>query len=1574
MTLSVDLRLVERALDALERREVRVLVWGLVDSALSEQEVIDTLDSVLNHSAGELRDPSCTIDTASALRERLINSALLFEVPPLRPTNPVRWRTRMAEGLRLMARLRQMFPGRHEGPGWVSAPTLVADFRLLWRPRRYPRRNRLPQLALDELETVVSPAAMAAVKHWFDKSPWPLAQFQVDTAARILPAVTTGSPLGTMVAAGTGSGKTLAFYIPALSWLAAEKKASPLSRGTRILALYPRNELLKDQLAEVYQQSRKFDDFHGPLGVPPISVGVLYGSTPTTLKSAAEKWTHTRDGVVCPYMRCTCDECDGELVLRPGDSQAGVERLVCSSCGSSIDGQTLRLTRRSLQAAPPDILFTSVEMLNQRMSDSEMRHLFGLGPRAQRSPAIVLLDEVHVYSGTYGAQVAHLLRRWSALTGRRSNFVGLSATIAEGATFFAGLTGMDTSLVQEITPREEDMEREGAEYMVALRGDPVSQSALLSTSIQALMLASRLLDDSERFRIDLRPFYGWRAFAFTDQVDATNRLYYDLLDAEGRNRFGNPALLRHPIGGLAALRVNRGDARRYAGGQEWRLPEKIGHDLTARHGVSRTTAYDSGVDTRTEVVVATAALEVGYDDPAVGVVLQHKAPRDMAQFLQRKGRAGRTRHMRPWTIMVLSDYGRDRLAYQTYEQFFDPELPARELPLANRYVRRMQAVYSVIDYLGVRMQLGEPAGSVWRDLSKPQEFPEIRSWPPTTRERLSQLSKDNTFPLQPGAWRELSVQARQAAPRGAWDGSNWLAAMLRRRHLVNLMGRIVKEPASAEALGRHIGSALQLPRQEVETLLWDHPRPILLSAVPTALRRLSTGWRAEPAGGHPLPEFVPGTLFSDLSLPEMRIAVGERNHYLPVQQGLSELAPGKVSRRFDDALWLGVDAALLQQVLDLNQPVAEHEAPLENWYDLSPQGSLWAVEEGQAVQYSAFRPLASYLVGTPRQPEVRDTSNARLEWRTQLFARRSGAVFEPPATRVGIARLVESAHVHTHAGHSPATVKRYAIASHASLRLRHGRETTDQTLIFRFRAAQVPAGVGFEMEVDAIRFVLRLSSAPHGDIPGEDASTLRAVRSSRYAWEASHGPVLAAVEPNTFRRVWLAQIFKAAVLTVASLRACSLKEAIDAVASGHEQATLRQVLQTVFQSPQREIEGDEGEDIDESSKAAQPDRLRQALVKALANSDMLAALAATAAVLVEPIDASWDEWLNRSLMQTLGAALLEAVQELCPQVDVADLAVDVEPGPLEDGTLRTTQELWLSEANPGGNGLVEQIQEVLVGDATRFYRQIEAALGASEFEVIDSQLKDFLHRIGGPNPDYALVQDVIAVRTASDTEAAQRALAALRAHLLELGHSVFHGYVSALTNRLLRPDSPASLDEVLAELMSRWDTLEQTYSVEIDARVVCALFSQDERIDAAFSEAGMDPPEGDRAAWRFSILSGIVWARGHALRAAALPLHLQYATVAGASERLLLRRWLTPPEPAIDASRTGWEAEFHERLIASGRARVATPSERTTVDALIQCMLTSPVQLDYLNAYPRLASVTRHSGTVEFQFELAEVL
>src|SRR5690606_29147383 len=126
-----------------------------------------------------------------------------------------------------------------------------------------------------------------------------------------------------------------------------------------------------------------------------------------------------------------------------------------------------------------------------------------------------------------------------------------------------------------------------------------------------------------------------------------------------------------------------------------------------------------GVDRDREVIVATASLEVGYNDPEVGAVVQHKAPHDSAAFLQRKGRAGRPRKMRPWTVVVLSDYGRDRLAYQAYESLFEPSLSPRTLPIRNRYVLGMQAVFAFLDWLSFQIGADAPRGSVYLDLSGP---------------------------------------------------------------------------------------------------------------------------------------------------------------------------------------------------------------------------------------------------------------------------------------------------------------------------------------------------------------------------------------------------------------------------------------------------------------------------------------------------------------------------------------------------------------------------------------------------------------------------------------------------------------------------------------------------------------------------------------------------------------------------------------------------------------------------------------------------------------------------------------
>jgi hypothetical protein len=727
-----------------------------------------------------------------------------------------------------------------------------------------------------------------------------------------------------------------------------------------------------------------------------------------------------------------------------------------------------------------------------------------------------------------------------------------------------------------------------------------------------------------------------------------------------------------------------------------------------------------------------------------------------------------------------------------------------------------------------------------------------------------------------------------------------------------------------------------------------------------------------------LPEFAPATLFSDLSLPEVRLVSptlfeGRTDPYLPVLQALSELAPGKVSRRLDAPLWLGpMEDQLIAMLATREAGVKEEALDVDDWYVLEPQAAFKTMEGGRPTECSGFRPVEMLLVAVPasaaaNRVQLLDTSNARIVWRTQIFGRRAGAVFASPSTRVGVARLVQDVAVHTHASQSAATVRRYAVGSKVGLRLRRGQEHIDYSSTWRFTRNGRPCGIGFEIEADALRFRLKLPDSPYSRLRDSEPAVQRAARTARYAWEAQHGQTLAAAEENMFLRGWLAQIFQVASIALAEEGGCTLENAFDRFASGQESTRLAGVLTTIFQSPEAPGTDDGGEAPQGGN--SEP-RLKQRLRAVLETRPVLQALRDLARqTLTAAIGPDWDPWLNQALMHTLGAGLLDAIQQACPQIDSDDLAVDVDPGCNEDGSSRPDRELWLSEVNPGGNGLIEQVVEVLATDSTLFYRRIESALGPSEFELIDEQLRQFIHWIGTPGDD-ELVAMTQAIRGAQSSHEAQERLATLRRALIERGQSVFHGYVAALSTRVLRPDTPPAMDLLLAEIMRRWGELEARLGLEVEARVICALFSGDPRIDQAFSEANFELPVANRETWRFSMLLGVLWARGHALRANALPLPLRFGDFPAVTERMLLQEWLSESEAPIHTSGSDWLGKLHERLIRYGRALLSVLPNSEALNAAMAAVVVTPVQLEYLNVYAKLVAVVRGEGEVRIELEL----
>jgi hypothetical protein len=75
-------------------------------------------------------------------------------------------------------------------------------------------------------------------------------------------------------------------------------------------------------------------------------------------------------------------------------------------------------------------------------------------------------------------------------------------------------------------------------------------------------------------------------------------------------------------------------ARLRADGQIWELCTSIGHNLNTSLRISGCSSQRPGINSSSDLVIATSSLEVGFDDPEVGAVVHHKRPSSMASFVQ----------------------------------------------------------------------------------------------------------------------------------------------------------------------------------------------------------------------------------------------------------------------------------------------------------------------------------------------------------------------------------------------------------------------------------------------------------------------------------------------------------------------------------------------------------------------------------------------------------------------------------------------------------------------------------------------------------------------------------------------------------------------------------------------------------------------------------------------------------------------------------------------------------------------------------------------------------------------------
>lgn len=1443
-------RVLVDVLNELEARELPLLTWGVTSFEYDEDEILGLLESIKPKE-----DPE-------DLLERLLATGLVFE----RGLAGNQFRTRMAETVRLSRHLRQWFHGRD----WRTAKTLVSDMRFLTRPRVVPIREVDGHELKGRLRNVPNrewsgshEAALNAILGGRSVS-----EFQARSTERLLSSV--GSRGGTCITAGTGAGKTLAFYLPALTHALSVPGSSGIPR---IVAIYPRVELLRDQLRAILELVTA----SAARGTGLLRVGVLYGATPHDRADAQRNmrrgWRSTADGLTSPMIDCLSDGCSSGLVWPNGDSEG--RRLWCPRCGFKLE--SLVFSRRALASSPPEILFTTTEMVNRLLGTARMRRL--LVGDSRSSPDFILLDEIHTYSGTHGAQVAQLLRRWRGEMVSPSHVVGLSATLTDPQGFFAELVGVGTGSVTVVAPGHAEMRESGREYFLALRGDPASQTSLLSTTIQTTMLMRRMLDCEPG--VPSGGTFGTRLFVFTDNLDVVNRLHSQLQDAEGWYPGG---VNRKPNGSLAVLRA-RGDDNllRDDIGQLWDAAEELG-TLTRQVVVDRTTSQDAGMSSSSDVVVATASLEVGFDDPHVGAVLQHKAPRDGAQFLQRRGRAGRDPAMRPWTVVVLSDYGRDRLAFQAYDTLFDPQVQPTHLPIRNRVILKMQATWWLVDYLS-RATGGTPLRSILRS-----------RW---------------------SYGRDRQVRAG--------------------RHAL-VVARSLLTDEGLGKLENRLKWSLRIGEEDARSVLFDYPRAIATTVLPTIIRRLEgvvgqDKLTEDFRWGDPLVDFVPGSLFAPLQTPEVRIDLPSTGQFQPapriepIAPSMREFAPGRVSYRFAlrgkrERMWVNPPAS--------TEPNLDLETFCSDYLQLErPPELKEPVVQPRSIQLS--RP----------DEGVPDSSYGRWNW--EVFFRANGVPVELDVpSGVPWTKRIRAVSVMTHRSRAPLTVWRIARTAEAERRVSSEPSSTQH----RVRLGGSDAAVGFAMEVDGLRIDVSLPRQP---VSHSGTALDRALRTAYFEHLVLTDSTLVECVPSSFLREWMAQLSMCAVVLASTEGVSGLVELSDSGLSG----AMVQAARAVF--------GAEGPSDDPTEPIDNPGLVVD-VEEALEDGEVVTALQRCLAILRAPLPVASLTWIHDRFASTVAAGLIGAIQVMCPDLDVGDLRADLELLSLseEEPLARIT----ISEDQPGGTGVIETAVDRIVEDPRAFWAVVTNVLGPCDGERIDEAVRRFLRE----RADGRFAPEVHEVRDSTTLASTTMAWASLRERMFRSGIDADPTVISTLATRILRPGSDASVEQLCRDMLGRWDTIENDLGLEVDLRVFAYMAAQDD--DTRRSLAAITYRMYQDTDWTVGQIVGLLWSRGSKLRAASLQSYNPYGKLPD-TERLLVEPITRAPIATVQFGTTDWRDDLDLQLRLDGVARIECSDEAEAGDALRQ-LLTVPTAVGVLEFHPRVVGVERSNVEITLTVDIRE--
>ena len=363
-------------------------------------------------------------------------------------------------------------------------------------------------------------------------------------------------------------------------------------------------------------------------------------------------------------------------------------------------------------------------------------------------------------------------------------------------------------------------------------------------------------------------------------------------------------------------------------------------------------------------------------------------------------------------------------------------------------------------------------------------------------------------------------------------------------------------------------------------------------------------------------------------------------------------------------------------------------------------------------------------------------------------------------------------------------------------------------------------------------------------------------------------------------------------------------------------------------------------------------------------------------VLWDPIDEEeWRPWLTERFLATLGAAFREAIQQICPKIDADSLLIDIDSGVKEFGFSDIDDglcDLWISETEPGGGGVIERFLPEIAEAPRRFLDLTKSALGAGDFEQVDQELSRFLDQLIRPEiQSEELIDAVECVRSAQTLDERVRGFDSLRSHMIKSGFVTSHVVIAALNSRVLKPGSNPMTDELTWKLSDSWHSEEERLGIEVDARSLAYAMSDSEALDQALSTQSLPlAPGQDRRNWRFNALYGLLWPRGSQARNQALSLRNPFVEIPE-TERFLVLDALAPADPPVAFLSVDWRNEFEGILVENGRAQISCGlSELDAFKKALLSLLANPLDTGLLLVYPRLRGISRDPDKWIADFEL----